>query len=144
MIRGLFLFARLFALVALTALPAGCVLLPLGTSAALYSMLLVMGFTTAALALAAPALLILKLVGRLSNLTFLSVSICSGALIGLSLGYMSFDSDPDPAAAVVFNPQLAAIGSFIGAGFAIWSAVLGMLLFKPGKLSEAEVQPNRS
>jgi hypothetical protein len=127
--------AKLFAVIVLTALPGGCILLPFGPDAFLLSMLMTMALSLLGLALAAPALVLLKLTRRLTRAPLFCVAVCAGTLTGMTLGYANLESDLPAGAPAVFNPNLAVLGASIGAAFGVRSAFLWLLLFRVTKPS---------
>ena len=135
MLRAFELVAKFLALVLLTALPAGCVLVPMGDQLALLVMLFAIALTLAGLALAALPLLQLKLAGHLTKARFVGIAICAGAVVGSIMGYGDLDSDNDPMAPIVFHPKLAIVTAFIGMAFGGWSAILSLWLFRAPKRS---------
>jgi hypothetical protein len=135
MFRAFELVAKFLALVLLTALPAGCALLPMGGGTAILVMLFAMALALAGFALAAPVLLPLKLAGLLTKARFVGIAICAGAVVGSILGYGDLDSQSDPTAPILFHPKLAVVSAFIGMGFGGWSAILSLWLFRAPKRS---------
>ena len=141
MFRAFELVTKFLALMLLTALPAGCVLLPMGGGIALLVMLFAMALALAGFALAVPVLLLLKLAGRLTKARFVGIAICAGAVVGSILGYGDLDSDSDPTAPILFHPRLAVVSAFIGMGFGGWSALLSLMLFgKPKRSTSPETK----
>ena len=92
-------------------------------------MLYLLPFAAAALLLASPFLILLRLLGHRSWWSRIGLAACAGAFCGLVLGYMP-DSDAPRDAITVFNPRAAAVGAGFGAVFGLWAGAWWCFFFR--------------